>query len=78
MKTDQRRMLQRLRELEASKDWRGVVALEHEARAVAITVRAASPQDAVCVYNFLGIANQSLVDFGKAIDYHMQCLDEWL
>jgi hypothetical protein len=41
---------------------------------VAITVRAASPQDAVCVYNFLGIANQSLVDFGKAIDYHMQCL----
>jgi hypothetical protein len=58
-----------------SKDWLGEVAQStNEARAVAITVRAASPQDAACVYNFLGIANQLLGEFGKAIDYHMQCL----
>ena len=36
------------------------------------TVRAASPHDAVCVYNYLGIVQQSMGDFGKAIDYHLQ------
>jgi hypothetical protein len=40
---EQRRLATRLRELEAAADWRGIVALETEALALARDVRGAHP-----------------------------------
>jgi len=67
------RALQQLHKLAASDDWRGVAALEFEARSAAAAAQAEAPSDAFFVYNTLGNAHQALGDFGKAVEYHTQC-----
>jgi tetratricopeptide (TPR) repeat protein len=66
MTDDEVKQCQKLEALVASSDWRGVVAMEREARAVA----AAVPHNAGFVYGTLGIAYHYLGDFSQAIQYH--------
>jgi tetratricopeptide (TPR) repeat protein len=63
-----------LSDLQASKDWRGVVAMEREAMTMAAAVRASIPGLAASLCGTLGIANKSLGDFPKAIEHHTQWL----
>ena len=63
-----------LSDLQTSKDWRGVVAMEREAMTMAAAVRASIPGLAASLCGTLGIANKSLGDFPKAIEHHTQWL----
>ena len=74
MTTDQRRSLAKLEVLQDSRDWRGVVAVERNAKVVAATVGAADPGEASFVYSALGNAHESLGDFDKAVEYNTQHL----
>ena len=60
--------------LQDSGDWRGVVAMERDARAGAAGVQAAEPDEASFVYSALGNALDFLGDFDKAVEYHTQHL----
>jgi hypothetical protein len=60
MTADQRRLLAKLEVLQDSRDWRGVVAMERNAKVVAAAVREAEPGEASFVYSALGNAHESL------------------
>jgi tetratricopeptide (TPR) repeat protein len=63
-----------LSDLQESKDWRGVVAMEREAMTMAAEVRASIPGLAASLCGTLGIAYKSLGDFSKAIEHHTKWL----
>ena len=71
---DQLLVLRELDQRQNARDWRGVAALEREARSLAAAVRAAEPGSAAAVYSALGLAHDSLGDFRAAIACHTQCL----
>ena len=71
---DQMRVLVILKQLADAADWRGVVAQECAARAVAAAVRTSMPGVASSVYCTLGIVFHSLGDYFKAIEYDMEHL----
>jgi hypothetical protein len=66
---DQMRVLEILNQLADAADWRGGAAQERADRTVAATVRTSMPGSAAWVYCIFGIANDSLGDFKKAIEY---------
>ncbi len=84
----QLRQLIKVDVLVESKDWRGVVAMERQVRAVAEAVRATDPRMAAFGYSILGTAYwrpgrrvktgetlyRSLEDFAKAVEYHKEHL----
>ena len=71
---DQMLVLRELDQRQDADDWRGVAALEREARSLAAAVRAAEPGLAAAVYSALGNAHYSLGDFGAAIACHTEHL----
>jgi hypothetical protein len=71
---EQRRLLMKMANLHAVEDWRGLVALEREARAVADAVRGSEPRRAGFVFVTLGIAYHNVGDISKAIDCHTEDL----
>jgi len=73
-KADQMRVVKMLEQLAGAADWRGVTAQERAARAVAAAVRTSMQSKASFVYCTLGNAYQSLGDYVKAIEYHVQHL----
>jgi len=84
----QLRQLRKVDVLVESSDWRGVVAMERQVRAVAEAVRATDPRMAAFGFSILGTAYwrpgrrvetgetlyRSLEDFAKAIEYHKEHL----
>ena len=58
-----------------SRDWRGVVAMGRQVRALADAVRATDPSMAEFGYTTLGIAYSSLGDFAKAVECQLQALE---
>ena len=71
---DQMLVLRELDQRQNARDWRGVAALEREARSLAAAVRAAEPGLAAFVYSALGNAHYSLGDFRAAIACHTEDL----
>ena len=70
MTEEQERLATQLNELRAAADWRGIVALERKALALALDVRGAHPGKAGEIHIMLGIAYGKLGDFSQAIEYH--------
>jgi len=68
----QRRLVERLNELQAAGDWRGVVALEKEALALARELRGAVPSLAGTICSVLGLGFESTGDYGRARELHEQ------
>ena len=66
---DQVRLCKRLQQLAGAGDWRGVAALELEAKVVAAAVRAAEPGLSEFIYTTLAGAHHALGDYGKAMYY---------
>ena len=71
---DQMRVLKMLEQLAGTADWRGVVAQERAARAVAAAVRTSMPGIASCVYCILGNAYGNLGNFSKALEHYKEQL----
>ena len=61
----------RLSELAAACDWRGVVALEQEALALAGELRGADSETASAILNMLGLAFRNVGDYGRAREVHL-------
>ena len=68
----QRRLVSRMGELEAAHDWLGVVALEHEALALAQEIREVHPDNAGSIYGWLGNGFLNTGDYGRARELHEQ------
>ena len=63
----QKRLWEKMKDLDAKQDWRGLAALENEAR----TVATQAPTDLACnIYNRLGCCYESMGQYGKAIELH--------
>ena len=71
---DKMLVLRELDQRQNARDWRGVAALEREARSLAAAVRAAEPRLAAFVYSALGLAHRALGDFRAAIACHTEHL----
>jgi len=72
--TQQRRLLARLGELEAACDWRGVVALEHEALALARELRGTDPGLAGRIHGVLGHGFNSVGQYARARELYEQAM----
>ena len=68
----QRRLVERLQELQDARDWRGVVALEKEALALARELRGADPGLAGKILSVLGHGYISTGDYGRAREMYEQ------
>ena len=62
----------RLNELADACDWLGVVALEHEALALAQEIREMHPDNAGSIYGWLGNGFLNTGDYGRARELHEQ------
>ena len=60
MTAEQIRLVASLRELAAAGDWRGLVALEKEALALARELRGANPEAVSTILNMLGVGERVL------------------
>jgi len=69
---EQNRLLKRLQERQDADDWRGVVALEKEALALARDVRGADPGLAGKILGVLGLGFEITGDYGRARELHEQ------
>ena len=67
---EQRRLWTRLGELEAAADWRGIVALETEALALARDLRGAHPEVAGAIHGALGLGFYGVGEYARAIALH--------
>ena len=70
----QRRVCDKLQELQSASDNRGIAAMAREATRAAEELRAARHPDAAFLYSALGNAYKSQGQYGKAIEYHTQHL----
>ena len=70
----QDRVVKRLRELQTVNDWRGVVAIEREALALARELRDEHPRLVCAVYGALGIGLDQVGDHLRAREMHEQAL----
>jgi tetratricopeptide (TPR) repeat protein len=68
----QRRLATRLFELQDARDWRGVVALEKEALALARELRGADSEMVSWILNVLGLGFESTGDYGRARELYEQ------
>ena len=65
----QKRLWEKMKDLDAKQDWRGLAALENEAR----TAATQAPTDLACnIYNRLGCCYRSMGQYGKAITMHKE------
>ena len=62
----------RLQELQDARNWRGVVALEKEALALARELRGADSETVSAILNVLGNAFEATGDYGRARELHEQ------
>ena len=63
----EKRLWEKMKDLDAKQDWRGLAALEDEARMAATQ----APTDLACnIYNRLGCCYESMGQYGKAIELH--------
>ena len=66
----EKRLWEKMKDLDAKQDWRGLAALEDEARMAATQ----APTDLACnIYNRLGCCYRSMGQYGKAIELHQEC-----
>ena len=65
----EKRLWEKMKDLDAKQDWRGLAALEQEARTVATQ---APPNLACAIYNTLGNCYISMGQYGKAIALHKE------
>ena len=68
------RLATRLDEMRTARNWRGIVAQEGAALALARDVRVADPGVSGFIVSALGLAHYSLGNFSQAIAYHTQDL----
>jgi len=68
----QRRLVLRMGELEAARDWLGVVALEHEALALARELRGTDPGLAGRIHSALGLGLRNVGEYARAREMHEQ------
>ena len=68
----QQRLLERLQDLQDAGNWLGVVALEHEALALARELRGADPGLAGKIHSVLGHGFHNVGDYGRAREMHEQ------
>ena len=71
---EQMRLETRLDEMLTDRNWRGIVAQEGAALALARDVRVADPRMAGAILSALGNGHYSMGDFSQAIAYHTQHL----
>ena len=64
---EQNRLVGRLQELQDARDWRGVVALEKEALALARELRGADPETARAIHSVLGNGFLNVGEYGRTI-----------
>ena len=65
----EKRLWEKMKDLDAKQDWRGLAALENEAR----TAATQAPTDLACnIYNRLGCCYRSMGQYGKAITMHKE------
>ena len=67
---EQRRLGTRLEELQVAADWRGIVALETEALALARDLRGAHPEVAGAIHGALGLGFFGVGEYARAIALH--------